>query len=82
GAGAAQALPEPGGYMVGDTFTEPSKAACEKDGNSWSGVNQFSCLGPYADGTWKLRIDSISQCPGAKQLPGTVSQSDYAVKGC
>ncbi|MGY1437194.1 hypothetical protein [Streptomyces reniochalinae] len=63
-AGAAQALPDPYAYMVGDTYTEPTRAACEKDGNTWWGVDEFSCLGLNADGTWTLRIDSLGSRPG------------------
>ncbi|GAA2635733.1 hypothetical protein [Streptomyces axinellae] len=63
GVGAAQALPDPGQYMVGDTYKEPTKAACEADGNSWEGVGDFSCLGPNDDGSYTLRIDSIDPPP-------------------
>lgn len=74
--GAAQALPDPGGFMVGDTYKEPSKAACEKDGNTWDGVKDFSCLGPNADGSWTFRIDSIDPpCRSA-------ATEEFAVKGC
>ncbi|NSC25658.1 hypothetical protein FM076_32715 [Streptomyces albus subsp. chlorinus] len=80
-AGAAQALPDPHAYMVGDTYTEPSKEACENDGNSWWGVNEFSCL-PNPDGTWTFRIDSLSQCPGALSSRSTAPEAGYSVKGC
>ncbi|CAM4042036.1 hypothetical protein ACH4LN_06270 [Streptomyces albus] len=81
-AGAAQALPDPHAYMVGDTYKEPSKEACEKDGNTWWGVNEFSCLGPNADGSWTFRIDSLSQCPGPPSLRSASASDGYSVKGC
>lgn len=57
-ARAARALPDPGHYMVGDTYKEPSGDQCMADGHAWP-VKEFACTGPYPDGSWALTVTAV-----------------------
>ncbi len=57
-AGAAQAIPRPPGFMIGDQYKEPSSEECMKDGHSWP-IKEFTCVGPHEDGSWTLTITKL-----------------------